>query len=187
MAFHFYLSAAPADSTEDCQKFFGDLSSTIRARLLPSENKDEIGFFDPGGMSNGGDWRPEVAEALRTSQTMVALISPQYFESEYAGKEWRLFENRRQLSNGHGSIEKEGASPSAIVPVIWIPCEKPESRLISSLQDGLGDANIIYREKGILMLRRSLVKFRDDYVNVLVSLAEQIIDTGRNADLPALD
>lgn len=186
MSFHFYLSSAPADGNEDLQRFFTDLNIAVRARLSPPENKTKIGFFEPRGIANGNDWRPEVAEALRTSQTMVALISPEYFVSEYAGKEWRLFEKRRQFTNGQRRAETEGGARSAIVPVIWIPCKNSESRIPSSVQAAFGDSNIVYREQGVLMLR-SLDRFHDEYVDVLMSLSKQIIDTGRNARLPALD
>src|SRR5258706_1761677 len=54
------------------------------------------GFVDRS-IQAGEDWSDEIAEALRTTQTMVCLYSPHYFESEYCGKELQVLLDRRKL------------------------------------------------------------------------------------------
>lgn len=179
MSFHFYLSYAPADYSEDLQGFFTDLSSTIN--LLRSD-EEATGFFDPPGVSNGSEWRGGVSEALRTSQTMVALISPEYLRSDSAGKEWQIFEMRR---NPGGNLQAS-AIPEAIAPIVWIPCDHLP-KTVSDAAGGLSHLNGAYRQNGLLVLRRSLDRFQDEYVKTLVALAKHLIGMARTAKLPALD
>jgi DNA-binding response OmpR family regulator len=186
MSFHFYLSSAPADNSEDLQNFFKDLTCAIQARLQQTGNEEKVGFFEPTGSANGHGWRPDVAEALRTSQTMVALISPHYFQSEQAGKEWQVFESRRRISQGRAAVGTAGG-PSAIVPVVWISCKDLASKIGGPAQQMWEASDGICGQQGLLSLRRSLYKSTDEYVKTLVALAERIIGLGRNVRLPSLD
>jgi DNA-binding response OmpR family regulator len=182
MSMHFYLSYAPADYSEHLREFCEDLTCTIRARLLQSGN-EPVGFLDRRGIARDSHWPADVAEALRTSQTMVVLMSPEYFRTASSGKEWQIFEMRRRLRAEPGSNEVSGV----IAPVIWIPREGNVPKVVSDCEDSLGQVNGVYRQNGLLMMRESLTRFGDEYVNILVTLAEQIIAMARIARLPPLD
>src|SRR6266404_1261834 len=120
MSFHFYLSYAPSDYSEDLQVFLEDLQCTIRARLHHSEEQAE--FVDPQGTTADLEWSADMSDALRTSHAMIALISPAYIRSASFGKQWQIFEMRRRCL-----VE----APPCIVPVLWVPCDDPLPKAIS--------------------------------------------------------
>lgn len=182
MSFHFYLSYAPADYSENLCKFFEDLTCTIRARL-PECAEEAVGFFPARGDAPRSEWTPEAAEALRTSRLMIALTSPEYFRSESSGKEWQIFETRRTRAARLGSLEAAGV----IVPVIWIPCDETVPKAVTHGHDSLGHLNGAYRKYGVLTAHKTLHRFAQEYVNVLVALAEHVIAVTRTTGLLPLD
>src|SRR4030095_6944893 len=77
-------------------------------------------FVDRTSVKAGEDCPDTLAEALRTTQTMVCLYSPSFFRSEHCGKEMQvLLKRRRAYADAHG-----GKKPSNIIPVIWHPTTK---------------------------------------------------------------
>jgi hypothetical protein len=75
------------------------------------------GFVDRTNIRPGAEWPDELAEALRTTQTMVCLYSPSYFASENCGKEMQVLLDRR-----HDYIRTHaGKKPANIIPVLWHP------------------------------------------------------------------
>jgi hypothetical protein len=75
------------------------------------------GFIDRTDIRAGQDWPHELAEALRTAETMVCLYSPSYFQSEYCGKEMQVFLDRRR----NYIRANAGKKPGNIIPVLWHP------------------------------------------------------------------
>lgn len=51
----------------------------------------EVGFFDGEGVKSGEPGKPALGNALRTAKTFVAVCSPDYINTEYCGKELRVF------------------------------------------------------------------------------------------------
>ncbi len=187
MSFHFYLSNAPADYDGYLSGVFEDLARVLRVRLGLSAS-EEVGFLNTQGIAPGSEWRPDVAAALRTSQVMLALVSPAYIRSESAGKEWQLFENRRYLGTMPEEIETPRLVPQAIAPVLWIPCNGQTPKAISRAAPWTNaKSDSVYHRKGLLEVRRSAVEFPQDYANLLAALTEQIVVATSNAKLPQLD
>lgn len=185
MANYFYLSYASVDNSDYLQRFFEDLTYAIQFRLGLSRDK-QVGFFDRREKEFSSHWHGPVTEALRTSRTMVSLLSPAYFRSEYTGKEWQLFDTRRHLCTARkGSTEAERVStPSVIAPVIWLPWQDHTPKVVSETLHRLGDSTSVYKKNGLLMMRES---FQREYVEVVVALAEQIIDMAETTQLRPLD
>jgi CheY-like chemotaxis protein len=188
MSFHFYLSYAPADFSEDLKRFFDDLNFTIQVRLGYPKDK-QVGFFARRDGEVDSEWPDRAGEALQGSRTMVALLSPEYFQSEQAGRECQLFEGRRDLLLGRPGLSetRRGNLPSRIASVIWIPWQDHESRVVTATRHHLGDSNGVYRKNGVLMMLKSLKRFHREYVDVLVALAEQVVDMTVANELPPLD
>ncbi len=182
MAPYFYLSCSAADDSELLGRFFENLSLAVRSWLrLPAT--EEVGFFDPTGASGQGR-RPEKDEAVRTSQTMVAMVSPNYFQSADAGRERQIFEGRKR------SIEKSGNNPSPIIPAIWIPYQYSTARIFDREQYDWSESFKAYQLNGLMKLmelRGSLPSLGDQYRNVVVELAKQIIERAGTVKLPPLD
>jgi DNA-binding NarL/FixJ family response regulator len=186
MPHNFYLSYASADYGDDLCGFFEDLSHVVQTRLRLPES-EPVGFFNTQGIAPGSEWRPDVAKALRTSRTMLALVSPAYIRSESAGKEWQVFENRRHLDTLREAIDPPRVVPQAIAPVLWIPCSGQMPHAISKAPWILGDSDSAYNRNGLLKVRGSANRFQQDYADSLAALAEQIVQMSRNSNLPPLD
>lgn len=164
MPFRFYLSYAPADYSEDIQRFFEHLSAIVSIRLQRADAA-ELGFFDPAASDSDWGTDPRAAEALRTSQMMIALTSEGYFNSERARRERRIFELRQRLaSSGSSEVSQTIVSRSF-----------PARGFVSG--NGLDQANE----------RRSIVGFVDDYKNLLLELSELVVSVSNAALLPELE
>jgi hypothetical protein len=80
----------------------------------------------------GEDWhQTALPRALDTSHVLVCLQSPNYFLSEYCGKELEVFLQRRQRFVAlHGG----GEPPDCIIPVLWQPTVRNRPRTLPTLQ-----------------------------------------------------
>lgn len=188
MPFHFYISYARVDSDGYLQKFFEDLTYAIQIRLgFPRDT--EVGFFGQREFDPQSQWPDDSIEALRTSRTMVSILSPAYFSSEYAGKEWQLFETRSHLGNGRtGSSESWRPNPpSLIAPVIWVPWQDCAPKVVNEIESRIGESSSIYKRNGLLTMRKALSQFQREYVELVVALAEQIIERSATTKSPLLD
>jgi hypothetical protein len=93
------------------EAFLGRLN--LRVRQLTGR----AGFVDRTNIRPGDEWPDALAEALRTTDTMVCLYSPSYFASEYCGKEMQvLLDRRRNYIRANA-----GKKPANIIPVYWHP------------------------------------------------------------------
>jgi len=115
------FSFTRANNDEFLKQFLADLSEAVRLKKgLPQG--EAVGFFDQQDLELGQEWDPALADALQNSRTLVCLYSPAYFNSEYCGREWQVFDLRSDLyvaekQAGEGLISE---APSAIKPVVWI-------------------------------------------------------------------
>lgn len=120
---------------------------------------------------------------------MVSVLSPAYFVSEYAGKEWQLFETRRHQRNGRkGLAESWRPNPSSLIaPVIWVPWQDRTPKVVNEIECRIGKSSSIYKKNGLLNMRKSLSQFQHEYVELIVALAEQIIEMAATTKSPLLD
>jgi hypothetical protein len=88
------------------------------------------GFVDQISIQPGQDWPEELAEALRTSQTMVCLYSPSYFTSEHCGKEMQVLLDRRR----NYIRASAGKKPANIIPVLWHPTDRRIPKTLPKIQ-----------------------------------------------------
>src|SRR5262245_22232066 len=122
MACPFFLSYARLDaktgvSDPKPDPHFEAFLEKLNQRVLQLTGSSTPGFVDRSVIQPGQEWPDELAEALRTTQTMVCLYSPAYFLSEHCGKEMQvLLERRRIYINTYA-----GKKPANIIPVLWQP------------------------------------------------------------------
>ncbi|WP_306819988.1 TIR-like protein FxsC [Streptomyces sp. DSM 40750] len=136
------------------------------------------GFMDREPRS-GEDWPDEFSENLATCRVFVPLYSPRYFTSEMCGREWYAFQERIVQAKAVGA----GDIP-AILPVLWTPVafdQLPESaRHIQMYHASFGER---YRDHGIYGLIK-LNRLRDEYDEVVLSLAQRIVRVAQETPLP---
>jgi hypothetical protein len=124
------------------------------------------------------DWQQPTLHALGTCQVFVALVSPDYIESEFCGREWNAFTRRRAVRRRErASMPDESDISTCILPVVWTPV--PRSRLpraIASVQrfaptDAQKGTRRVYDENGIYGL---MAMHSPDYEVVVWRLATSL-------------
>jgi hypothetical protein len=160
MTYPFLLSYARSDATtgEDPPQADANFESFLR-RLNQRVRQltGSPGFVDRNNILAGQEWPEELAEALRTAQTMVCLYSPSYFLSEYCGKEMQVFLDRRRKASA-------GKKPANIIPVLWQPVPRRIPKTLPDIQ--FKSANLNEETQGVWNLgdqnrQRELIDIAD--------------------------
>jgi len=81
-----------------------------------------VGFLDQHDIELGEEWEKTITKALQESKMMVCIYSPGYFKSSYCGKEWEVFQRRRDeyIKQRKAAGEKDPSLPPVIKPVFWL-------------------------------------------------------------------
>lgn len=172
----FYCSYSRIDIDPYLRKFFTDLQTEIRLRLGLSTDEN-IGFFDADKIEPGDAWPIDVAEALRSSRSMICLLSPSYVQSEWCGRELQVFRQRMALQSDSSPL---------IFPLLWFPLGERVPSALTELQWADARFPKRYIEEGLRYLMR-LSRFRDDYLDLLSRFAEILTTRVERSDLPILE
>lgn len=185
MPYEFFFSYARADNDSYLRKFFNELSQ--RVRNLRGLKKDvEVGFFDQN-IKLGEEWDPKVAAALNESKVMVCVYSPAYFSSEECGKEWQVFQLRRekyrQEQEAKGVV---GATlPPVIKGVVWIaPLPKNLSQRVKDSQYKSGDPDTASNKIGLQPMLQLIGRHRTEYKQFVLDLGAEIVQAADTYTLP---
>ncbi|MFF7646995.1 TIR-like protein FxsC [Streptomyces canus] len=160
------------------QSFYQDLCSHIMA-LTSLPGNALAGYMDRETPAGEG-WSEELSRNLATCRVFVPLLSPRYFTSEMCGREWYAFNERILQARAAGTA---GAGPEPICPVFWTrvnPEQLPESVRHIHLYGTLGSR---YETNGIYGLVK-LSRLRDEYEEVVLSLAQRIVRVAEESSLP---
>lgn len=71
-------------------------------------------FFDESSIRMADEWNDVLADAVRTSQSLVCLVSPRFLASQWCGREVEVFHRRHEASK----LDGENAA-GLIFPLIW--------------------------------------------------------------------
>jgi FxsC-like protein len=173
MAFQFFLSYAHVDAQRGEVKSFFDKLTGFVAELLPRD-EGQVGFIDQQ-IAPALEWGPTILGGLRTARSMVCLLSEQYLDSDYSGRELAAFK-RRVDELGYGGA-------GLILPVLWTPMARQLPNVLSALQTHDAELPQSYRDKGLAYLSR-LRKYEDDVIEVIYRLAQLIAARTKASVLP---
>jgi hypothetical protein len=183
--FWFYLSYVRSDNEGPyLQKFYRDLAAEVSA--LAATPLEESGFFDQEKPQFGDSWPDTTRDALASARVLVPLFSPRYFMSEYATKEFQIFNSR--VERYTDTLPTGQARPQLIMPVLWVPARSQEVlpepfQLLQYNPSSLGEA---YAHEGLLYILK-LRRYANDYQRFLRAFADRLVaEAGRHA-LPRLD
>lgn len=150
---------------EPIKRFFDDLCREI-GYLAAGLKEAELAAFDQE-MPLGVLWQRRLSYFLANCRVLVPLLSPPFFESEWCGKEWWVF-NQREVKTRPPLRDDE----RAVVPVIWVPM--PTGRMhvaVSRLQYTNRHMPDSYTEQGMLALSR---RDGSDYRVAVYQIAKRI-------------
>jgi hypothetical protein len=95
------------------------------------------------------NWRTHITRALGSCDVLVCNTSAKYFNSSFCGKEFFVFDQRRQ------GLKPRENPPANILSIVWYPVE---GGLPDYMQDSQlvpqGVSEKIYLEKGLRHLMR---------------------------------
>lgn len=138
------------------------------SKALPVEG---LAFRAKSSIQAGQNWTTELEHALRTAQVMLCCYSSHYFISQWCGREFSVFMDRRDRWL---KTQPPGAAVGAtrIIPVIWIPrANVPECAAMVQDHDDAYPPD--YRKRGIRKLMD--LQLTREYKDVVTALAERVI------------
>ena len=73
------------------KKFVDELREEVLQRARRKLKPEEVAFFDTEGVQTGEEWVKKISTAVCNCKVCVAICSPVYEDSEFCGKEIRVF------------------------------------------------------------------------------------------------
>jgi hypothetical protein len=183
MSYLFFFSYARANTkqqqdSELVTRFVEALQSDVDQ--ITAGSGEEICFFDRTDIEAGSIWPSDLSDALRTARVGVCLYSPHYFASKWCGKELQVFLNRASVT----ALEPGGPTPTAIVPVIWIPALQGLPAPLKDIQTHDAAFPASYRQLGLRQTMR--IGSPADFATIVNALAHRIVSATRASSLPTL-
>lgn len=170
---YFYLSCAQADDGPAVQKFFLDLSDSIRVR-------EKLPITEIVGCCGLAEHSRD--EGLRTSRMMLAFVSSNYLRDHSAERDWQTFEQRKAAT-----LENTATLARTITRINWSrnpgPLPKPVAETPVFPQESNGNG----RYEPLAVMIGSIGKYKTQYAEFVQSLADYIVDSTASFQLAELD
>lgn len=167
----FFLSYARKD-IDARRTEFDTFSKELDARVKVVTGDAAEGFWD-AKIEQGNDWQRRIDEALSRCIVFVALVSPNYLNSEECRREWDRFARRVSDRAGDGCL----------VPVIWVPSFGKLPHEVKTLQFARPNLGPTYVKKGLShQIEHAAEEFRRDF---LPSLVEHMVGLVRAEPPPS--
>jgi len=169
----FFFSYARYDRNKYLERFFEDLVEKVGRKAARSG----VSFRDLPRIEPGDDWEAELVDALQTSQTLLCIYTPYYFNREYCGKEFGIFVQRQGVSLDENGVVR---GSNRIIPVLWMKESDlqrhgfPPSAL-QAIQYSVTQHIDVYRAKGLEGILRETGR-RGPYQTILEELSELIVN-----------
>jgi len=188
----FFMSYTRVDDPvgeDGVRTFYDDLKAAVSARV--QDQTPPLAYLDRENLKPGDSWPDELADALGSCRTFVAIMTARYFTREYCGKEWAIFEKRSRSLGG-------SVLPPLIIPVLWVrPVDGELPKFATDLQMTF-DPNVIaleterpllaaYETYGLEhVMKRRNTSHANIYETILEQLAKRIIENAKAHPLPSL-
>jgi hypothetical protein len=173
--YYFFTSHVHREDRDRVVMFHRELEAELRRKVR--RRIEPAGFLDAERMGGGEHWPTALREAVRTAPVLVALWCDDYFESDWCGREFGVFQERIRRATRPG-----GKPPTGIIPVPWLVRETEVPPAASELHIARIDLGRKYDNMPVLDLMRHQSAFAE-YVSLL---AYRVMDVARDR-LPALD
>lgn len=116
--FHLFVSYARADNVNGWV-------TTLVEKLMEQFTADGAPeplrpFFDKDAIRGGDDWESRILTSLRQSRAFLAILSPNYFASDWCRREWAWW-TRHEM---HRHCIRDGAAPIYFITVDGFPAPK---------------------------------------------------------------
>ncbi|MEU8863528.1 toll/interleukin-1 receptor domain-containing protein [Streptomyces umbrinus] len=133
------------------------------------------GFLDTDSLEHGARWRRDLSQALGTTRFLIALLSDDFFERKWCGREWAVMEERMRLA---GDPE-----PIAVLPLFWVPVARELPPSVAEIQHRTPRFGKAYRHSCVVDLMRG---DRPAYEKLVIALVDHMVRKA-TAPLPEMD
>jgi hypothetical protein len=177
MAHIVFFSYARGDLDPYLDEFFKDLCAEIAPNTEFEAEDVQLSYRDTNNNRVMENWKTQVEESLQSSAVLVCVTSIKYFLSEFCGKEYYVFDQRRRQG-----LQPQQDPPAVILPVIWAPVSKglPDyMKVLHLVPKGVPDS---YLEQGLRRLKRE----RSSAYEVCVNAFADAIVNARSRKIPRL-
>ena len=193
MSYYTFISYTGPDYSAYMQIFFDDLLAELNGRQ-PLTESEQMSFFDQKEIERGEDWGETLKDALQTSKVLIPLYSPRYFNSPDCGREWWVFQQRREayVDDPVRGGEEALKLPPIIKPVMWIPFRAGTAvppdidRVISATQYSTGDRLDVFNKEGLNYVLMKFGNKHPQYVDYVKNLAVEILDAADDYEVAPL-
>src|SRR5688572_29267790 len=176
---YFYLSCAQADDGPAVQKFFLDLSDSIRVR-------EKLPITEIVGCCGGAEHSQARDQGLRTSRMMLAFVSSNYLRDHGAERDWQTFELRKART-----LKNAATIPATLARTItrinWSRTPGPLPKPVAETPVFPQELNGNGRYEPLAVMIGSIGKYKTQYAELVNSLADYIIDSIASFQLTELD
>ncbi|MCK9894124.1 toll/interleukin-1 receptor domain-containing protein [Frankia sp. AgB32] len=174
-SYYFFTSHAHRRDRDRVVTFHRDLEAELHRKVR--RRTEPAGFLDAERMGGGEHWPTALRDAVRTSPVLVALWTDDYFDSDWCGREFGIFQERIRRATPVG-----GTPPTGIIPVPWLVRETEVPPAAAELHIARMDLGRVYDDMPVLDLMRHPAAYAE-YVSLL---AYRVMDVARDR-LPPLD
>lgn len=138
-------------NTRAFRKFVNEVRSEVQVKT--GRPPDLISFVDGDSIKLGDEWEQVLAESVAQSEVAICLISPNYLNSLWCGRELEVFE--RRIEKWKQQAANAGRSARFVFPVIWE--RMPDRKLPATLSKYQHNENAFpqrYRDLGLRQLAK---------------------------------
>ncbi|WP_405990018.1 TIR domain-containing protein [Streptomyces sp. NBC_00986] len=133
------------------------------------------GFLDAGTLELGVGWRGKLAWALGSTRFLIALLSDDYFDREWCGREWAVMTER---------VRRAGEpEPVAVLPLFWVPVARELPAEVAMLQYRMPRLGAAYADSCLVDIMRG---DRQAYEKFVIELTDYMVESA-TPPLPELD
>lgn len=170
------LNAKSPEDRDRIHKLIRDVENSVEQKLgsaLP-----QGAFLDTTDIEAGDEWSYELSEAAATRPVAVCLYSPSYFNSDWCGREFQTFMNRRAMS-------RDTPKPTAVIPVLWM--KTPMAEAVGAFQTSDDAFPSVYAQVGLRQLMTLERTYHDEYALVVEALSDRVVSALNGPSLPVLN
>lgn len=167
----FFFSYARVNRDVYLDTFENDLKRLLRSRIGGSA--EDLFFVDRESLEPGSEWPQKLREALRTCRVFLSIESPDYFLSEYCGKEWSAFRQRL------GKL-----APHLHIRIEWLPLPKQQFEALPKAVQAIQDTRA---KVGKDFEHLTRAESEETYNKALSTLVDLIVDAWQKYLLPPAD
>lgn len=144
-----FFSYARENLDRYLEDFFSDLCREIAPLTAYAADSNEISFRDKKNLRLMENWKTHIEGALQSSSVLVCVTSVAYFSSEFCGKEYYVFDQRRRQG-----MPRADTPPPLILPVVWAPVKNGLPDFMNDPQQVPKDVTDSYRTDGLRHFKR---------------------------------